>query len=169
VRLTSVSILFSIVWAVLVIVKIVESIVDVVSTFSSIRGKCGLWSLVRNESTFVLFSISSSSEGFSSLFASSLNSLIILGSCTWTRRGRSVVSIGIICWSLICVWVSSLISRSMVGDFWEVSTWGSSGFNDVDDSSEWSCPSIDCSIVDNVDDGNVESIVSSSVKGKLIN
>jgi parallel beta-helix repeat protein len=69
---------------------------------------------------------------------------------------------------LICVWVSLLILRSIV-DFWEVSTWGSSGFNDDDDSIEWLCSSSDCSIVGNVVDDNVDSIVVYSEKGKSIN
>ncbi len=168
-RLRFVSILFSIVSAVFVVVRIVESIGNVVSSFSSIRGKCGLWSLVKNESTVVLFSISLSSERFSVVSASSFNSLrIIVGSCTCTWRGRSILSIGFKVWSLICVWVSLLILRSIV-DFWEVSTWGSSGFNDDDDSIEWLCSSSDCSIVGNVVDDNVDSIVVYSEKGKSIN
>jgi hypothetical protein len=164
VRLRFFSGLFSIVWTVFVSVRIVDSIFDVVSTVSSIRGKCRLRSLVKNESTVVLFSISWSSEGFSILIESSFNSLrIILGSCTCTWRGRSMVSIGFIFWSSTCAWVSLLILRSM-DDFWEVSTWGSSGFND-DDSIEWLCSSTGCSIVGNVVVGNVDSIAAFSEKG----
>ncbi len=164
VRLRFVSGLLSIVCIVFVSVRIVGSIFDVVCSVSSIRGKCRLWSLVKNESTVVLFSISWSSEGFSVLIESSFNSLrMILGSCTCTWRGRSMVSIGFIFSSLNCVWGSLLILRSIVG-FWEFSTGGSSGFND-DDSVEWLCSSTDFSIVGNVVVGNVDSIVAFSEKG----
>lgn len=136
IRLRFASVVVSIVWKVSIIVGIVESIVSIVSSFSRIRGRCGLWSLTRNESTVVLFSICSSSEGlsFSFLCISSFNSFrIVLGSWTCTWRGRSVVSIGSIICSWIVVWVSLLILTS-IGGIWEVSICDSSSSNVDEDS-----------------------------------